>query len=44
MIAHGTSIKIFAGNSNQISRGYCQACRDSMGSSNVGTFSDGEIA
>ncbi len=45
MITHGTSIKIFAGNSNQeLARKIAHHVGIPMGSSEVKTFSDGEIS
>ena len=43
MIAHGKDIKIFAGNSNRkLAEAICKDLNISLGSADVGTFSDGE--
>ena len=43
MIAHGKDIKIFAGNSNRpLAEAICKELNISLGSADVGTFSDGE--
>jgi len=45
MIAHGTSIKIFAGNSNpKLAQDIAKHVGIPMGNSDVATFSDGEIS
>jgi ribose-phosphate pyrophosphokinase len=45
MIIHGTSIKIFTGNSNpKLAREIADTVGIPMAASNVGTFSDGEIS
>ena len=43
MIAHGKDIKIFSGNSNRpLAEAVCRDLKLSLGSAEVGTFSDGE--
>lgn len=45
MISHGKDIKIFAGNSNKkLAKDICKAIGIRLGDSDVGVFSDGEIA
>ena len=43
MIAHGKDVKIFAGNSNpKLAQDICKVMGTTLGSAEVGTFSDGE--
>ena len=43
MIAHGKDIKIFSGNSNRpLAEAICRDLKTSLGTAEVGTFSDGE--
>ena len=43
MIAHGKDIKIFSGNSNRpLAEAICRELKTSLGTAEVGTFSDGE--
>ena len=45
MIAHGTEIKIFAGNSNKkLAEAIAKELNMTLGDAEVGTFSDGEIS